>query len=119
MTQFKVYLIAGLLAVAVAVGAGVSWVFTRDTLHRQEQAILDLTAQVKAERAARTALLAQSSTRAARNAVTAAQTKERTDALNQALAANPTWAAQRVPVDVAAALGVLPSADEAKPASGP
>lgn len=119
MTQLKAILIAAALAVCVALGAGVVWVCTRDTIHQQEQAIADLTAQVAAQKVANAALLSQSSTRATRNAATSARTKERSNALDQALAANPTWAAERVPVDVSAALGVFPSADQTKPASGP
>lgn len=119
MTQLKMYLIAAALAVCVALGGGVVWVFTRDTVHRLEQANADLTAQVAAQKVANAALLSQSATRATRNAATAARTQGRQNALDSSVTSNATWAAQNVPVDVAAALGVFPTADAAKPASGP
>lgn len=119
MTRLKAALIALALGLAVALGASVVWVVTRDTIHRQEGAIADLTATVKAQKIANAALLSQSEVRATRNAATAARTKERTDALNTALKANGPWAAQRVPDDVAAALGVYGPAGGTKPASGP
>lgn len=119
MTRLKAALIALALSLAVALGASVVWVVTRDTIHQQEGTIADLTAVVKAQKIANAALLSQSAVRATRNAATAARTKERTDALDTALKANPTWAAQRVPDDVAAALGVRSTPAETKPASGP
>jgi len=119
MTGIKPYLIAAALCLCTLLGGSVVWVYTRDTLHRLQDANTALSGQVKALRVANTALLSQSETRAARNAATAARTKERSDALDNALKANPTWAAQRVPDDVAAALGVYGPASSAEPASGP
>lgn len=117
--EIKAILTAVAIAVCVALGGSVVWVFTRDTIHRQESAIADLTADNSALTIANKALQAQSATRASRNAATAATTKARNESIDTALTGAAAWGAERVPDGVAAALGVYPSSGTASGTASP